>query len=152
MNLIHQPTSAHNLQFLTHQVPLVPPIQQQALQPSSINNARRVLRPRTEPRSYVESPEVLINGSLDSCRPRTNGNISDYSSADSCDGEMQPLPPIKELSPAEIKQRYFHLHFFRSRILKENNWKNFWCKTRSTNTFIQRFTTWHLFWRMLESY
>jgi hypothetical protein len=63
--------------------------------------SRRVLRPRTEPRSYVESPDVLINGSLD--KPRTNGN-ADYSS-DSSEGEMPPLAPIKELSPAELKQR-----------------------------------------------
>lgn len=64
-----------------------------------------MLRPRTEPRSYVESPEVLINGSMDGCRARTNGNLSDYSSAESSEGEMQPLTPIKELSPAELKQR-----------------------------------------------
>lgn len=63
------------------------------------------MRPRTEPRSYVESPEVLINGSLDGCRTRTNGNLSEYSSAESSEGEMQPLTPIKELSPAELKQR-----------------------------------------------
>lgn len=64
--------------------------------------SRRVLRPRTEPRSYVESPDVLINGTLD--KPRTNGN-ADYSS-DSSEGEMPPLAPIKELSPSELKQRY----------------------------------------------
>ena len=64
-------------------------------------NSRRVLRPRTEPRSYVESPDVLING-LD--KPRTNGSL-DYSS-DSSEGEMPPLAPIKELSPSELKQRY----------------------------------------------
>lgn len=64
-------------------------------------SSRRVLRPRTEPRSYVESPDVLINGTLD--KPHTNGNV-DYSS-DSSEGEMPPLAPIKELSPAELKQR-----------------------------------------------
>lgn len=77
--------------------------------PAPLNNsagghqARRVLRPRTEPRSYVESPDVLINGSLD--RPRTNGN-ADFSSSESSDGEeMPPLAPIKELSPSELMQR-----------------------------------------------
>lgn len=65
-------------------------------------NSRRVLRPRTEPRSYVESPDVLINGSLD--KARTNGNL-EYSS-DSSEGEMPPLAPIKELSPAELQQKY----------------------------------------------
>lgn len=99
MNAIH-PTAAHNVQFLQFQAPTAPS-QHSPLQPTSINS-RRILRPRTEPRSYVESPEVLINGSLDG--PRTNGNLSDYSSADSSDCEM-PLMPIKELSPAELKQR-----------------------------------------------
>lgn len=72
---------------------------------SSINhppNSRRILRPRTEPRSYVESPDILINGTFD--RPRTNGNSTGYTS-DSSDGEMPPMTPIKELSPYEIKQR-----------------------------------------------
>lgn len=99
MNVIH-PTAAHNLQYV-HQAAL----HQRPLQTSTINNSRRILRPRTEPRSYVESPEILLNGSLDGCKPRTNGNLSDYSSADSSEGEMQPFPAIKELSPAEIKQR-----------------------------------------------
>lgn len=63
-------------------------------------NSRRVLRPRTEPRSYVESPDVIING-LD--KLRTNG-IAGYSS-DSSEGEMPPLAPIKELSPTELRQR-----------------------------------------------
>lgn len=66
-----------------------------------VNTTRRVLRPRTEPRSYVESPDVLINGTLD--KPRTNGNI-DYSS-DSSEGEMPPLAPIKELSPGQLRQK-----------------------------------------------
>lgn len=101
MNVIH-PTVGHNLQYVPHQASLH---QQRPLQTSTINNSRRVLRPRTEPRSYVESPEILINGSLDSCKPRTNGNLSDYSSADSSEGEIQPLPAIKELSAAEVKQR-----------------------------------------------
>ncbi|KAL3288967.1 hypothetical protein HHI36_003410 [Cryptolaemus montrouzieri] len=63
---------------------------------------RRILRPRTEPRSYVESPDILINGTFD--RPRTNGNSAGYTS-DSSEGEMPPLAPIKEMSPSEIKQR-----------------------------------------------
>lgn len=104
MNLIH-PAVAHNIQFLQHPAPTVSSQHQPSLQPTSINNSRRILRPRTEPRSYVENPEVLINGTLDGCRPRTNGNLSDYSSADSSEGEMQPLTPIKELSPSEIKHR-----------------------------------------------
>lgn len=71
-------------------------------QPLSITNVRRVLRPRTEPRSYVESPDALINGLLE--KPRTNGNL-EYSS-DSSEGEMPPLAPVKEYSPGELKQRW----------------------------------------------
>lgn len=78
-------------------------------------NSRRVLRPRTEPRSYVESPDVLINGSLD--KPRTNGNV-DYSS-DSSEGEMPPLAPIKELTPAEFKQRERGLRRLREELRAE---------------------------------
>lgn len=73
------------------------------LPPPTMVNSRRVLRPRTEPRSYVESPDALINGTLDR---RMNGTGVDFGDTDSSDGEMPPLPPpIKELSPEELKQR-----------------------------------------------
>ncbi|CAH0550462.1 unnamed protein product [Brassicogethes aeneus] len=78
-------------------------------------NSRRVLRPRIEPRSYVESPDVLINGTFD--KPRTNGNF-DYSS-DSSEGEMPPLAPIKELSPSELKQRDRGLRRLREELRAE---------------------------------
>lgn len=81
----------------------------------SIVNARRVLRPRTEPRSYVESPDVLINGIIE--KPRTNGN-ADYSS-DSSEGEMPPLAPIKELSQAELMHRSVEFYF----KIFHKNWK-----------------------------
>lgn len=70
-------------------------------------NSRRVLRPRTEPRSYVESPDALINGSLDR---RLNGGGIEFGDSDSSEGEMPPLPPpIKELTPDELKQRYVYV-------------------------------------------
>lgn len=78
-------------------------------------SSRRVLRPRTEPRSYVESPDVIINGTLE--KPRTNGNV-DYSS-DSSEGEMPPLAPIKELSPSELKQRERGLRRLREELRAE---------------------------------
>ncbi|KAK9729168.1 Coiled-coil and interaction region of P66A and P66B with MBD2 [Popillia japonica] len=77
-------------------------------------NARRVLRPRTEPRSYVESPDVVING-LD--KLRTNGT-ADYSS-DSSEGEMPPLAPIKELSPSELRHRERGLRRLREELRAE---------------------------------
>ncbi|RZF41574.1 hypothetical protein LSTR_LSTR000288 [Laodelphax striatellus] len=64
---------------------------------------RRSLRPRTELRSYAESPDIVV---VSDDEPRTNGytNGGSYDS-DSDDGEMPPLPPIKELSPAEVLER-----------------------------------------------
>ncbi|CAH1110108.1 unnamed protein product [Psylliodes chrysocephalus] len=84
-------------------------------QPLSITNVRRVLRPRTEPRSYVESPDALINGLLE--KPRTNGNL-EYSS-DSSEGEMPPLAPVKEYSPGELKQRERGLRRLREELRAE---------------------------------
>ncbi|XP_072388976.1 transcriptional repressor p66-beta isoform X2 [Diabrotica undecimpunctata] len=78
-------------------------------------NTRRVLRPRTEPRSYVESPDALINGLLE--KPRTNGNL-EYSS-DSSEGEMPPLAPVKEYSPGELKQRERGLRRLREELRAE---------------------------------
>ncbi|KAL1493892.1 hypothetical protein ABEB36_009576 [Hypothenemus hampei] len=80
-------------------------------------NSRRVLRPRTEPRSYVESPDALINGSLDR---RLNGRGTDFADTDSSDGEMLPLPsPIKELTPDELKQRDRGLRRLREELRAE---------------------------------
>ncbi|XP_076268564.1 transcriptional repressor p66-beta simjang isoform X1 [Rhynchophorus ferrugineus] len=80
-------------------------------------NSRRVLRPRTEPRSYVESPDALINGSLDR---RVNGTGMEFGDSDSSDGEMPPLPPpIKELSPTELKQRDRGLRRLREELRAE---------------------------------
>ncbi|CAG9766371.1 unnamed protein product [Ceutorhynchus assimilis] len=81
-------------------------------------NSRRILRPRTEPRSYVESPDALINGSLDR---RTNGTgIVDFLDSDSSEGEMPPLPPpIKELSPDQLKQRDRGLRRLREELRAE---------------------------------
>ncbi|XP_039277244.1 transcriptional repressor p66-beta isoform X2 [Nilaparvata lugens] len=67
--------------------------------------SRRSLRPRTELRSYAESPDVVV---VSDDEPRftngfTNGSCSQDSDSD--DGQMPPLPPIKELSPAEVLER-----------------------------------------------
>lgn len=84
---------------------------------SAMVNSRRVLRPRTEPRSYVESPDALINGSLDR---RLNGVGLDFGDSDSSDGEMPPLPPpIKELSEAELRQRDRGLRRLREELRAE---------------------------------
>ncbi|XP_065167046.1 transcriptional repressor p66-beta isoform X2 [Atheta coriaria] len=85
---------------------------------ATITNNRRVLRPRLE-RSYVESPDVLINGSLDKEKPRTNGNAAGGYSSDSSEGEMPPLAPIKELSPSELRQRERGLRRLREELRAE---------------------------------
>lgn len=59
---------------------------------NSLNN-RRVLRPRTEPRSYAETPDIVllpakVNGNS---RGMSNGNYD--SDSDDCD--VPPLYPIK---------------------------------------------------------
>lgn len=76
-----------------------------------------MLRPRTEPRSYAESPDALINGIL-SEKPRINGTAE--SESDSSDeGEMPPLAPIKELSQQEIWQRERGLRRLREELRAE---------------------------------
>lgn len=54
--------------------------------------ARRSLRPRTELRSYAESPDVVV---VTDDEPRVNGFTNGSVDSDSDDGEMPPLPPIK---------------------------------------------------------
>lgn len=95
------------------------------IQPPSTNNTtsenqrlRRVLRPRTEPRSYAESPDAVINGTI-SDKPRTNGTADSDSDSSSEGGEMPPLAPIKELSPQEIWQRERGLRRLREELRAE---------------------------------
>ncbi|XP_044739209.1 transcriptional repressor p66-beta isoform X2 [Chrysoperla carnea] len=80
---------------------------------TSSSRARRVLRPRTEPRRYTESPDPTLNGN--SLKPRTNGTAD----SDSSEGEMPPLLPIKELSPTEIWQRERGLRRLREELRAE---------------------------------
>ncbi|XP_075216231.1 transcriptional repressor p66-beta simjang isoform X2 [Lycorma delicatula] len=63
---------------------------------------RRSLRPRTELRSYAESPDIVV---VSDDEPRMNGFTNGSYESDSDEGEMPPLPPIKELSPAEVRER-----------------------------------------------
>lgn len=81
-----------------------------------------MLRPRTEHRSYAESPDVLINGTLPSGKPRANGTVGtgDTSSGDDDDEvEMPPLAPIKELSPQEVRERERGLRRLREELRAE---------------------------------
>lgn len=83
---------------------------------------RRVLRPRTEPRSYVESPDLVLLPARVNGRAAHNGHIdSDTDSSDDSDddGEMPPMHPIKELSPTELLERERTLRALREELRNE---------------------------------
>ncbi|XP_026288283.1 transcriptional repressor p66-alpha isoform X1 [Frankliniella occidentalis] len=78
--------------------------------------SRRSLRPRLEPRNYVESPDVIV---LSDEEPKLNGFTNGYESDSSDIGEMPPLLPIKELSPAEVEERERMLRKLREELRNE---------------------------------
>lgn len=78
--------------------------------------SRRSLRPRLEPRNYVESPDVIV---LSDEEPRVNGFTNGYESDSSDIGDMPPLLPIKELSPAEVEERERMLRKLREELRNE---------------------------------
>lgn len=75
---------------------------------------RRVLRPRTEPRSYaeIESPDINLNG--DKTEKSTNGDLD----SDDEDAVM-PEIEVKELSAAEIWERERKLRKIREELRNE---------------------------------
>lgn len=79
---------------------------------------RRVLRPRTEPRSYaeVESPDINLNGvaNADKTEKSTNGDLD----SDDEDAAM-PEIELKELSAAEIWDRERKLRKIREELRNE---------------------------------
>lgn len=98
------------------------PQQQQQNTTSSSENSRypnrRVLRPRTEARSYaeVESPDINLNGGEKTEKPQ-NGNIS--VSDDEDDAMMPPFIEVQELSAAEIWDRERKLRRIREELRNE---------------------------------
>lgn len=80
---------------------------------------RRVLRPRTEPKSYAEVPDiVLLPAKLNGRQQSGNNNGTDFD-ADSDDEEIRPIIPIKELSAAEIWERERALRKLREELRSE---------------------------------
>lgn len=79
-----------------------------------IDRTRRVLRPRTEPKSYAECPDIVLLPAKINGRPQ-NGNID----SDTDDEEMPMIFPIKELSAAEIFERERGLRKLREELRNE---------------------------------
>uniref|UniRef100_A0A1A9WTA3 Transcriptional repressor p66 coiled-coil MBD2-interaction domain-containing protein n=1 Tax=Glossina brevipalpis TaxID=37001 RepID=A0A1A9WTA3_9MUSC len=75
---------------------------------------RRVLRPRTEPKSYAEAPDIVLLPARMNGRQQ-NGNID----SETDDEEMPPYVPIKELTPAELKEREKGLRKLRDDLRNE---------------------------------
>lgn len=82
-----------------------------------------MLRPRTEPRSYVESPDLVLLPARVNGRAAHNGNIDSETDEeeddDEDDGEMPPMHPIKELSPTELLERERTLRTLREELRNE---------------------------------
>ncbi|XP_037052532.1 transcriptional repressor p66-beta-like isoform X2 [Bradysia coprophila] len=74
----------------------------------------RVLRPRTEQKSYAEAPDIAFMPAKGS-RSAHNGNID----SESEDEEMPPFVPMKELSAAEIWERERNLRKLRDELRNE---------------------------------
>lgn len=78
---------------------------------------RRVLRPRTEPKSYAEVPDIVL------LPAKVNGRSYNGAAAgalsESEDDEMPPVFPIKELTAAEIWERERGLRKLREELRSE---------------------------------
>lgn len=79
---------------------------------------RRVLRPRTEPKSYAEVPDIVLLPAKINGRQQSGNNGTDFD-LDSDDEEMRPIIPIKELSAAEIWERERALRKLREELRSE---------------------------------
>lgn len=78
-------------------------------------SSRRVLRPRTEPKSYAEAPDIVLLPAKVNGRQQQNGNVD----SETDDEEMPTMIPIKELSPAEIRERERVLRKLREELRNE---------------------------------
>lgn len=83
---------------------------------------RRVLRPRTEPKSYAEVPDIVLLPAKINGRQQqpgsTNNNGADFD-LDSDEEELRPIVHIKELSAAEIWERERTLRKLREELRSE---------------------------------
>ncbi|XP_053684768.1 transcriptional repressor p66-alpha isoform X1 [Sabethes cyaneus] len=118
------PATARDLRALTQNsgltiTPALPP----ATSTSSVSGStspipgRRVLRPRTEPKSYAEVPDIVllpakVNG-------RSYNGAAAAALSESEDDDMPPVFPIKELTAAEIWERERGLRKLREELRSE---------------------------------
>lgn len=79
---------------------------------------RRVLRPRTEPKSYAEVPDIVLLPAKVNGRSY-NGATATAALSESEDDEMPPVFPIKELTAAEIWERERGLRKLREELRSE---------------------------------
>ncbi|XP_073990870.1 transcriptional repressor p66-beta simjang isoform X3 [Rhodnius prolixus] len=77
---------------------------------------RRCLRPRTELRSYVETPDVVPVVVEEA---RTNGYANGFNDVDDVDLPMPPLPVIKELTEMEVAKREETVRRLRTELRNE---------------------------------
>lgn len=121
------PATARDLRALTQNsgltiTPAPPPPPPAAPSPSASGSTspvpgRRVLRPRTEPKSYAEVPDIVL------LPAKVNGRSYNGAAAgalsESEDDEMPPVFPIKELTAAEIWERERGLRKLREELRSE---------------------------------
>ncbi|XP_055606710.1 transcriptional repressor p66-alpha isoform X2 [Uranotaenia lowii] len=120
-------TTARDLRALTQNsgltiTPAPPPPPPAVASPSASGSTspipgRRVLRPRTEPKSYAEVPDIVllpakVNG-------RSYNGAAAAALSESEDDEMPPVFPIKELTAAEIWERERGLRKLREELHNE---------------------------------
>ncbi|XP_058835575.1 transcriptional repressor p66-beta isoform X2 [Topomyia yanbarensis] len=118
------PATARDLRALTQNsgLTITPALPPQVCSPSASGNTspvpgRRVLRPRTEPKSYAEVPDIVLLPAKVNGRSYNGAAVTGLSESE--DDEMPPVFPIKELTAAEIWERERGLRKLREELRSE---------------------------------
>ncbi|XP_058458896.1 transcriptional repressor p66-alpha isoform X2 [Malaya genurostris] len=116
--------TARDLRALTQNsgLTITPALPPSACSPSAPGNTspvpgRRVLRPRTEPKSYAEVPDIVLLPAKVNGRSYNGAVAAGLSESE--DDEMPPVFPIKELTAAEIWERERGLRKLREELRSE---------------------------------
>lgn len=131
------PATARDLRALTQNsgltiTPALPPSTAAAPSPSSAQAAqsatsgstspvpgRRVLRPRTEPKSYAETPDIVLLPAKVNGRSYNGAAAAALSESEDDEMPAAPVFPIKELTAAEIWERERGLRKLREELRSE---------------------------------